>query len=99
MFRALDPARRGGALGTRVRAMHRAIWPFLLATAFAACGAPNDGVPSVTPYTSFPVGGDGAGLTKLPPAQDDGRLPPPATPLRYSRSLKVDAALRRFSGG
>jgi alanyl aminopeptidase len=65
-----------------------------------ACGAEPPAQPQTgaggAATTGAPVGPNAAAGAPAP--RDDGRLPPTATPLRYSLALEIDPGKPRFSG-
>jgi aminopeptidase N len=71
-------------------------------TLLGACGGEGANGPAVEPRAGTPVATADppaqAARPAPPPPRDDGRLPPTATPERYSISLRIDPDQLRFSG-
>jgi alanyl aminopeptidase len=67
-----------------------------------ACGGEGANGPAMAPHTGASVANveppARGSAPAPPPPRDDGRLPPTATPQRYSISLRIDPDQPRFSG-
>jgi alanyl aminopeptidase len=68
---------------------------FAVLVLVVSCGG---GAPKVTLPSPRAVRRAASTAVQAPPARDDGRLPPTATPKRYSLSLRIDPKDARFSG-
>jgi aminopeptidase N len=75
--------------------------PLLALTVVGSCGgrpAPLPGAPAPSPHASISRPPSLPSVFAPPPARDDGRLPPTATPRHYSLSLRIDPTQPRFRG-